>query len=150
MARRFQFSLQTLLRVRQLAEREAGRKVGAKRAEIARLDSLNADAQDAISQQHRALETLQRGDRLDPGQLSRPRAWIAHLRRAIAERQSIRAGWLQELGVLQAALIESRKQTKTIEKLRERRLDAHGRAIRRREQHDAEELAQQLHGHVDP
>ncbi len=150
MARRFQFSLQTLLRVRELAQREAGRKVGAKRAEIARLESLNTDAQLAIARQHQELESMQRGERLDTGRLSRNRAWIAHLRRTIAERQSLRAGLLQELGVLQTAWVEMRKQSKTIEKLRERRRDAHRADNQRREQHDAEELAQQLHGQAYP
>lgn len=150
MARRFQFSLQTLLRVRELAQREAGRKVGLKQAEIARLDALNAEAFGSIAQQHRELVTLQRGERLDTQRLARARAWTAHLRRSIAERQSIRAGLQQELQQLQSALVEARKQTRTIEKLRERRYEAYRRDRRRHEQRDAEELAQQLQGHTQP
>ena len=51
MARRFQFRLQTLLRVRQLEEQQAKRKVAARRAEIAQLDHLNRQTADEILRQ---------------------------------------------------------------------------------------------------
>jgi hypothetical protein len=86
MARRFRFRLQTLLRVRQLREREAKRKVAAKQAEIARLDRLNEQTTEEILRQQEALLAGQRQGQLDPLALQRGRAWIAYLRKTIAVR----------------------------------------------------------------
>lgn len=146
MARRFQFRLQTLLEVRQLREREAKRRVAAKSAEIARVDLLNSQTRSAITGQQEALLAAQQRGRLDPLELQRGRAWIAYLRKTIATRLGQRAALEQELRTLQAELRDARTQTRIIEKLRERRWDeyAHNRA--RREQAEADELAQQLQG----
>jgi flagellar FliJ protein len=144
MARRFDFRLGTLLRVRQLREQEAKRKVAAQRAEIARLDRLNRQtADDILRQQAELLEGQQHG-RLDPLSLQRGRAWIAHLRRTIALRDLQRAEMTARLQQLQALWHAARTQARIIEKLRERRWQQYVRERRRDEQAAADELAQQL------
>ena len=55
MARRFQFRLKTLLKVRQLREREAKRRVAAKRSEIARVDQLRRQTSAELTRQQEAL-----------------------------------------------------------------------------------------------
>ena len=147
MARRFQFRLETLLRVRELREREAKRKVGAKHAEIAQIDRLNRQTDEEISRRQDRLREYQQQAVLAPEELVRERAWIAYLRRTIAERRAIRAGLLDELATLQAELREARKQKLIIEKLRERRWEEYTRDRRRREQAESDELARQLLGH---
>ncbi len=169
MARRFRFRLQTLLRVRQLREREAKRKVAAKRAEIARLDRLNEQTMEEIHRQQEWLlsaqapagreqtETLRRPDAalgvapalrvlLDPLTLQRGRAWIAYLRKTIALRHLQRASLVEELTRLQNNFRAARTQARIIERLRERRWAQYVRDRDRREQTAADELAQQLHG----
>lgn len=146
MARRFEFRLQTLLRVRQLREREAKRKVSAKRAEIAHLDSLNEQTTREIWQRQAELLAAQQEGEIDLLELQRGRNWIAHLRRTIATRQSQRAELVDQLRQLQEHLREARTQTRIIEKLRDRRQRDHDRNEARREQDEADELAQQLHG----
>lgn len=146
MARRFEFRLQTLLRVRQLREREAKRKVSAKRAEIAHLDSLNEQTTREIWQRQADLLAAQQKGEIDLVELQRGRNWIAHLRRTIATRQSQRAELVDQLRGLQEQLREARTQTRIIEKLRDRRQKDHDRSEARREQDEADELAQQLHG----
>lgn len=145
MARRFEFRLETLLRVRQSREREAKRKVAAQRAALARLDRLNADTMAEMSRHQQALLDDQRAGLLDPLSLQRGRAWIAHLRRTIAERHVQRRELVAQLQQLQAAFQQARTELRIIEKLRERRWSQYVRARDRNEQAAADELAQHLH-----
>jgi len=144
MAKRFRFRLQTLLEVRQLYEREAKRLVGEKSAEIARIDRLNRQTVDEITRQQDDLLRAQESGSVDAVGLARGRAWIAHLRKTIAARHTEKAARNEELGELQAKLRDARTQTRIIEKLRERRWDAHRRDTDRREQAESDELARQL------
>lgn len=144
MARRFAFRLQTVLNVRQMREREAQRDVAAKSAEIARLDRLNEQTADEILRQQTALNEAQQRGQLDPVELQRGRAWIAHLRKTIATRQMQKAEFCEQLRNLQVRLRDARTQTRIIEKLRERRWDEYTRDRRRREQAESDELARQL------
>jgi flagellar FliJ protein len=144
-AKRFEFRLQTLLRVRELREREAKRKVGAKQAEIARIDQLNQQTADEIARCQDDLRARQRAAVLAPDQLTRERAWIAYLRRTVVERQALRARRRAELDMLRDELRQARMQRRIIEKLRERRWAEYAKDRQRREQAEADELAQQLH-----
>ena len=144
MAKRFTFRLETLLRVRELREREAKRKVGAKQAEIARIDLLNRQTADDIAKRQVALRDLQHGP-VAPNELIRERAWIGHLRRTIVERQTVKAEFVAQLEVLQEQLRQARTQKRVIEKLRERRWQEHVHHTQRREQAESDELARQLH-----
>ena len=147
MARRFHFPLETLLRVRELREREAKRKVAAQHAEIARLDQLNQATQQEIFAQQAALLQEQQQGHLSASGLVRGRAWIVHLRNAIAQREAQRLEMVKTLEQLQAEFRAARQQTRIIEKLRERRWAEYLRDRNRREQAAAEELAQQLHSY---
>lgn len=144
MAKRFTFRLDTLLRVRELREREAKRKVGAKQAEIARLDLLNRQTVEDISRRQDMLREDQRGT-LATDKLVRQRAWIAHLRRTIVERQAARVELVAQLEQLQEHLRQARTRKRVIEKLRERRWDEHEHRRKRSEQAESDELARQLH-----
>ncbi|MBU0639927.1 MAG: hypothetical protein KKB50_13745 [Planctomycetes bacterium] len=145
MAKRFRFRLETLLRVRQLREREAKRKVAAQQAEIARVDQLNAQTLREISVQQAALVDAQRPGYVDATLLTRGRAWIMHLRGVIMQRQARREVLVRELEKLQDELRVARTQSRIIEKLRERRREAYEREQSVRAQAEADELAQQLH-----
>jgi flagellar export protein FliJ len=144
MARRFEFRLETLLRVRQLRERDAKRKVAAQRAEIARLDRLDRETADEILHRQAELLAGQRAGPLDPLALQRGQAWIAHLRRAMALRCVQRTELAVQLRQLQAAWQTARTQARMIGKLRERRWEQYVRQRARQEQAATDELAQQL------
>ncbi len=145
MAQRFTFRLQTLLRVRELREQQAKRAVAAKASEISRLDALNLQTQREIIAQQNALRDAQMGATLDPADLTRQRAWIAHLRRMTLQRLGDRQTLATQLLSLQDALRVARSETQALEKLRERRFDEWKRARNLREQAESEELAQQMH-----
>ncbi|MBI5863247.1 MAG: flagellar export protein FliJ [Planctomycetes bacterium] len=144
MALRFRFRLQTVLRVRELREREAKRKVGAKLAEIAALDHANQQAAAEIARCQRVLLSKQGDQPLNIRDLAASRGWIAHLRRTIVERQIARQALVAELDALRRALAQARTQTRVLEKLRERRLTEWKRAAGVREQNETDEVAQRL------
>lgn len=144
MAQRFEFRLQTLLDVRALREREAKRNAALQRAKIAQLDQLDAQAQAEIEAQQKTLLAAQTAGALHTPDLQRGRAWVAYLRRSIAERGQMRAALRRELQDLLVALREARRQTRTLEKLREKQQAAYRRERDRREQAESDELALQL------
>jgi flagellar FliJ protein len=143
--RRFEFRLATLLRVRELREREALRKFAAQQAEIARIDRLNRQAQEEIVACHGALRSRQQAPRIDPLELTRLRAWVGLLRRQIVDRQGLRARKAAELELLREELRRARKQKQTLERLRERRWNEYRRERNLREMTALDELARQMH-----
>jgi flagellar export protein FliJ len=144
MAKRFRFPLQTLLNVRQLHEREAKRRVGAKASEIARLDGLRAQTTVEVGRQQEVLLSAQQQGALNPLELQRGRAWIAHLRKTSALLGAQRVELANQLQELQVHLRAARTQTRIIEKLRARRWQAYRKDRDRREQATADDLARQL------
>lgn len=144
MAQPFRFRLKTLLRVRDLREREARRKVAAKQAAIARLDETNRAAAEEILRRESAMRASAERGPLSAADLLRERAWIAHLRRQILERQQVRVALERELAELRSAWGRARTDLKVMEKLRERRFEQHRRAQALREQAETDEVAQKL------
>ncbi|MFH1745719.1 MAG: flagellar export protein FliJ [Planctomycetota bacterium] len=146
MARRFHFPLETLLKVRRLYEREAKRKVAAQHAKIARLDQADEATRREIQKQQGELLGNQQQKQLSAPDLAGGWAWIAHLRNTMTRRQHLRDELDKELEQIQATFREARKQTRIIEKLRERKWSVYRHERQRQEQATADELAQQLHG----
>ncbi|MFN0137744.1 MAG: flagellar export protein FliJ [Phycisphaerae bacterium] len=144
MAKRFRFQLETVLRVRELRQQEAARHLAEKRAEIARVEQLIDDTHHEVDVRQAELLSAQQSESIDAGLLVRCRAWIGQLRRNIAQFQHARAQLSQQYEQLAGVWRQARTQTRILEKLRERRLDEHKHVERRREQADADELAQQL------
>ncbi len=147
MAKRFVFNLETLRRVRQLREREAKRKVAAQRAELARVEQLIVQTLNAVARQQQELLDGQQQTRLDPLTLQRGRAWIAALRRQLADHHAWRAVLQDQLRARAAELRAARTQARVVEKLRDRRWEEYVHDRDRQAQAAADELAQQLHGH---
>ncbi len=145
MARRFHFRLQTLMRVRELKEREAQRGVAAHVAELVELDELDAIARRDIHDVHTQLLRTQQSDTPETADLTRGRAWIAQQQRQIIEREMQRKTVQQQLAVAQQKLREARTQTRILEKLRERRLEQHLQAAKRRERLVEAEVARQMY-----
>jgi flagellar FliJ protein len=145
MAKRFQFSLQTLLRVRELREREAQRTLGEAQAAVAQVTNAIAQYWREIQATQQRLTEAQRGERIDPQELSQGRAWVMHLRRLIQENEGQKAVLEQRAGELRDQWLEARKQVRVLEKLRERRWDAHRAQLRKEEQATMDEVAQRLH-----
>jgi flagellar export protein FliJ len=145
MARRFTFSLETLLRVRDLRAREAQRRLAEQRAAIAQLDAQNAQTTREIAAAQAALLGQQRGAALDPTGLARGRAWVAHLRGVIVQREQRKRELERRAEALQDQWLTARRALRIIEKLRERRFTAWRKAEQHREQAEHDEVARTLH-----
>ncbi len=146
MAKRFVFRLATLLRVRELREQDAERKVAAKQAEIARTERQRDEAIAAIERERQALLGRQRQAALDTTGVVRGRAWIAHQQGVITRAELQKAALRTELEKLQDAWREAHKNVRIIEKLRERRWQAHQHQVRKQTQAETDEVARRLHG----
>lgn len=144
MAQAFRFRLQTLLRVRELRQREAQRRLAAKQAEIARIDQLETHVAEQVRATQAAMRAGQHGEHVDPLELVRMRAWIAHLRRQSAQHQQVRAKLAEQLAQLQHEVRQARTQTRALEKLKDRRFEQYSRERARREQNAADDLARDL------
>lgn len=145
MAKRFVFRLETVRRVRELREREAQRAVAGMRAQIAQFEQQNAQAQHEIAEVQQRLANQQTLSSIDPTELSRGRSWIAHLRITILQRERQIAELSSKLQELLDVWREARKQLEIINKLRDRRLDAHRTMVRKYEQREMDAVAQRLH-----
>lgn len=144
MARRFRFRLEAVLDVRRMREREAQRSVAEQRAAIARIDRLNEQTIAAIAAEQDALRSRQNRGAVQPLALAQSRAWIAHLRNTIVQRQPLRAQHVARLSEALEKLRQARVQTRSIEKLRERRWSEYRRQRDRQEQGLMDELARQM------
>ncbi len=144
MARRFRFQLETLLRVRELRQREAERRLAARQADLVRLDHLRDETAREVSVCQERLRERQAG-KIDPRDLTARQAWIVHLRRCLASAEQQRAALQQELRDLRQNVQVARTQTRMLEKLRARRKDEHRRTVNHQQQNATEEVARQLH-----
>jgi flagellar FliJ protein len=142
--RRFQFRLETVLDVRRVREREARREVAARRLELSRVERLNHETRAAIGEQQDLLRGVQQSGAVEPAVLAQRRAWIAHLRQGLLQREALRRELQSRVAAALERLRLARQQTRTIEKLRERRHAEHRRAAQRHEQRISDELARQL------
>lgn len=144
MARRFRFRLDTLLRLRRMQERQAQRSVGAARAELAQAERLIRLTDEEIRRQQGALRVEQGGAAPRALTIVRGQAWIAHLRRMSLQQHAMRAAAAQALEQALRRLVEARTRTRTVEKLREQRLDEFRTRIEKREDARLDDLARQM------
>jgi flagellar export protein FliJ len=154
MPRRFEFRLSTLLRVREMREREAQRRVGAVMGEIAKLDQSDAANRAEIARQQAELVGFGEGERrsattIDAAQLSRVRAFIGHLQRELMLSATVRTGLNERLEALRIELQHARQQVRVLQKLRERRMEEHRTTLNRYEQAITDEAARRLPGELD-
>lgn len=144
MAQRFRFRLESVLRVREIREREALRKFGAAQAEIALLDRVSREIAEQVAREQGALLAAQSDGRIDTAALTRQRAWIAHLRRTLHERSLARLEMVRRLDALRTAFQRARTDRRALQLLRERRFAAHAREQNRRDQLETDELARNV------
>lgn len=145
MAKRFQFSLQTLLRVRELREQEAQRRLADQQAAVAQVETAIAQNWQEIRATQGRLAAAQNEAALDPTALARGRAWVAHLRNVILQNEQHKAVLSGQLAELRDQWLEARKQRRVLQQLRERRWEQYRRHVQREEQAVMDEVAQQLH-----
>lgn len=141
MARRFQFRLETVLRLRrereQTQQRVVAERVRALGTAQGRLRAAGEQLIEAV-----AAARGDRGDgRLDVTQLARQRFWIGHLQRILTEEEQASHEIAHRLAAERRRLAELARDRRAIELLRERQERRHRDEIARAERIELDEVA---------
>lgn len=141
MAKRFQFRLETVLRLRKERERAQQRvvaeRVQALGAAQARMRSAGRQLVDAVD--------AARGERgvgmLDLAQIARQRFWMGHLQRVLTEEDRAAQQIARGLASERRRLAERARDRRAIEKLREHQEQRHNDEVARADRIELDELA---------
>lgn len=140
----FRFSLQTVLRQRELAEQQRQREFGVVQQEYAALEAELRTMDESVKAATDDLRDKHLVGRISVEYLSAHRRFtLAMQRRAIEHAQKMSAV-RQRLDAARAALVEAAKGRKAMEKLRERRHDDWKADQDRRDAAATDEVAQQI------
>ena len=140
MAGRFAFRFETLLRLRKQREDERKRVVAARLRQIGELMERRNNLLTAIDGQTDSLRSALRGGTVDVDQVRWGRHWLTHLRRGVLDTDAELFGQRAMLAQERATLVEARKDTEVLARLRERRLEAWNVEAARREQIESDEM----------
>ncbi|MBA4019636.1 MAG: flagellar export protein FliJ [Pirellula sp.] len=124
---RFQFRLQTLLRLREAARDERREQL----AEVMRIDDAlrkQLTELEGLQSEARALQRLGVG-RVDVDRLLEAQRYEAVVALEILHVERQRAAVAEEMNKRQEALVEADREFKVLEKLREKRLSEHGAEV---------------------
>lgn len=136
---RFQFRLQTLLRLREAARDERREQL----AEVMRIDDAlrkQLTELEGLQSEARALQRLGVG-RVDVDRLLEAQRYEAVVALEILHVERQRAAVAEEMNKRREALVEADRDFKVLEKLREKRLQEHGAELRAQEMKVLDEAA---------
>jgi flagellar export protein FliJ len=140
--------LEALLKLRRQREDEKKRIVAARLREIATLEQRRTTLLAEIDQHTEAMRQALSAASANLDQLKMGRHWLVRLRRGVldtdAQLNAQRVILLRE----RAELAEARKDTKVLERLKERQRIAYLAALNRREQMELDEMNSLRHAHA--
>lgn len=148
MARRFQFRLAAVLKVRRHRLDEARRVVADRQRHIARIREQIHACQDGIVGALGQSREVQSASTPDIVTLRRCRSYVGAMEQAIAAAQVRMAREEEQLRQEQGRLAQANKEVKIIEKLRERQWSRHQEEHQREERIENDEISLQLHRRV--
>ncbi len=141
--KKFRFALQPVLEQRERAENDLKAALAARQRD---LDAAQAEL-DGFNARFRTHSELLRGEHrtLTAEDLRLQYAHVAFLDRAIDAQLGVVAARRSEVERARAAVLEASKERKAVEKLKERRRDAHAEEERRVEQNDLDDANARRH-----
>ena len=141
--KKFRFALQPVLAQRERVENDLKAALAARQRE---LDAAQAEL-DGFNARFRAHSEMLRGEHrtLAAEDLRLHYAHVAFLDRAIDAQLGVVAARRAEVDRARAAVLEASKDRKAVEKLKERRRDAHAEEERRVEQNDLDDANARRH-----
>jgi len=143
--KKFNFRLEPILKLRKQQEDQKKRAVGDLLAEINALQRQALEMADAIRRQDRALRQNVRGT-VDINWIAYYQGYVTHLRQSISQKIDEVAQIQKKLVQARHELTEAARQTKILEKLKEKRKQRYEKELRRREIGELDEIAaQQCH-----
>ena len=145
MARRFVFSLQTVLELRAMREQQQRRRFAQALAVVARIERQIVALRQRRLLEQRSLAEDQAAGRGDAASWLRRRAWIAQLARQIERLEVQRHEAAERVEQQRRIWQQKRNELRALQQLRDRRYASWRKERLKREQGRLDELAQQLH-----
>lgn len=145
MAKRFLFRLETVLKVRKQREDACKRAVAERLRRISAVQAEIGSLRTQINTEIGAFREAHAVGRLDMTQIARHRHWLIHLHQGVLMAQAGLHELRQKLVEDRKVLTEARKQTRVLEKLKERQLERHRQALNRAEAVENDEIGNTLY-----
>jgi flagellar protein FliJ len=140
MGKRYTFRLEPLLKLRRQREDEKKRAVAARLVQIGALEQRRQALLGEIRDQAQLMRTWLSGGSLELNDVRLGRHWLLRLQRGVLETEALMSTQRALLAQERAELTEARKNTKVLERLKERRRAAYLAMLNRREQADLDDL----------
>ena len=138
--KQFRFRLQPLLRLRKQQEDQKKRAVGALLSQIHDLQRQALELAEAIKAEGDTLKQQYIQGNVDLNWVSHYRRYVTSVQRAIAERIQTATNIQEKLHQARRDLAEAAKQTKILEKLKERQQKQYEREWQRNENRELDEI----------
>lgn len=143
MAKRFQFRLETVLKVRLQKEDEKKRVVAGRIRELVRMRELLMQLNEQIAASVKDARASILQPRVDVELVSRKRFWTSHLQARVMETELQIKTLENGLADDRRTLAEAAKEVRVMEKLREQAFGRYDRELQRAETLEADELSTQ-------
>jgi flagellar export protein FliJ len=140
MAKQYAFRLEPLLKLRRQREDEKKLAVAGRLREIGSLEGRRQTLLGEIQGQTQAMRTWLSGGRLEVNDLRLGRHWLLRLQRGVLETEAQISTQRAFLAQERTELAEARKDTKVLERLKERRRAEYLALLNRREQIELDDL----------
>jgi flagellar protein FliJ len=140
MAKRYAFRLETLLRLRQQREDEQKRVVASRLRKIKSIEQQKQVLQVRITEQVDSMRTLLTVGRMDMDQLKAGRHWMVRLRRGVLEADGAISANRTILAQERVNLANARKDTKILERLKEKQREAFVTEIERQDRIESDDM----------
>jgi flagellar export protein FliJ len=140
MAKQYTFRLEPLLKLRRQREDEKKRAVAARLGQIGVLEQRRQKLLSEIGDQAQVMRTWLSGGCLEMNDVRLGRHWLLRLQRGVLETGALMSTQRAILAQERTELTEARKNTKVLERLKERRRTAYVAMLNRREQIELDDL----------
>ena len=140
MAKRYAFRLETLLRLRQQREDEQKRVVASRLRKIKTIEQQKQVLEVRIAEQVETMRDLLVSEQMDVDQLKAGRHWMARLRCGVLEAEGAIVANRTILAQERANLANARKDSKILERLKERQREAFFAEIERQDRAESDEM----------
>ncbi len=142
--KKFEFRLETVLRMKRQIEDEKKRVVGELMAQINKQQQEALDINQTIIQQGNVLKAKFQKGEVDTGWIAYYQSFVTDMRREIARKIESVTEIQKKLVLARQELANAAKETKTLEKLKERQLKEYTHHIETMEKKELDEIGTQM------
>ena len=139
--KKFRFRLQPVLKLREQQEEQKQRAVGVLQSEIAEQQRQALVMAEVVKEQGQILKDHFSQGNVDVNWISYYQGYVSNMQRSIAEKINTVGQVQKKLAQARSELAEAAKQTKIIEKLKEKRKTRYDKQLQRQETFEQDELA---------